>query len=414
MPPALTDPITLPCGLTLPNRLGRAAMTEGLADARNDATVRHERLYAANAAGGAGLILTGNAMVDRRHLERARNVVLDRASDRRALHRWAEAAGPHALVQISHPGRQTNRFVQSRPVSPSGGPAVALAGLFAKPQALSIHEIEEVRRRFLTAGKIAVDAGFAGVEVHAAHGYLLSSFLDPRQNLRTDDYGGAIEGRARLLVEIVVGLRGTLPEGAAVAVKLDARDGAEDDLAWLGKRLEDAGADLLEVSGGSYEAPAMLGFDAAGSALEPEHESPFWQGALALSRATHVPVMLPGGFSTREGVDEALASGAADMVGVGRPLAVRPELAGEFLRGETDHLGRPAPRISGPKPVQQLFGAAANSGWHRLQMKHSSQGEVADLGLSAPGAAADYIVLDALLALRSRRSRMKLAETADS
>jgi 2,4-dienoyl-CoA reductase-like NADH-dependent reductase (Old Yellow Enzyme family) len=407
--PALTDPITLPFGLTLPNRLGRAAMTEGLADSRNDATVRHEQLYAANAAGGSGLILTGNAMIDRRHLERARNVVLDYATDRRALHRWAEAAGPRTLVQISHPGRQTNRFVQSRPVSPSGGPAVALAGLFAKPRALSLPEIEEVRQRFLTAGRIAVEAGFAGVEVHAAHGYLLSSFLDPNQNHRTDDYGGAIEGRARLLIEIVSGLRGTLPQGSAIAVKLDARDGAEDDLAWLGTRLGDSGADLLEVSGGNYETPAMLGFDATGSALKPEHESPFWQGALALSGATDVPVMLTGGFTTRAGVDEALASGVADMVGVGRPLAVRPGLAGEFVRGETGRLDRPAPRITGPAMVQQLFGAAANSGWHRLQMKQTSEGEAADEVLSAPGAAADYIVLDALLALRSRRSRMKLA-----
>jgi 2,4-dienoyl-CoA reductase-like NADH-dependent reductase (Old Yellow Enzyme family) len=407
--PALTDPITLPCGLTLPNRLGRAAMTEGLADSRNDATSRHERLYAANAAGGAGLILTGNAMVDRRHLERARNVVIDQASDRRALHRWAEAAGPHALVQISHPGRQTNRFVQSHPVSPSGGPAVALAGLFARPRALSRSEIDEVRRRFPTAGRIAVDAGFAGVEVHAAHGYLLSSFLDPKQNQRTDEYGGDIEGRSRLLVEIVSGLRETLPAGAAVGVKLDARDGAEDDLAWLGNRLGEAGADLLEVSGGNYEAPAMLGFDATGTALQPEHESPFWQGALALSGATDVPVMLTGGFTSREGVDEALASGAADMVGVGRPLAVRPGLAGEFVRGETDRLDRPAPRITGPSPVRQLFGAAANSGWHRLQMKQTSDGEAADLTLSAPGAAVDYIAVDALLALRSRRARMKLA-----
>jgi 2,4-dienoyl-CoA reductase-like NADH-dependent reductase (Old Yellow Enzyme family) len=407
--PALTDPITLPCGLTLPNRLGRAAMTEGLADSRNDATVRHEQLYAANAAGGAGLIFTGNVMVDRRHLERARNVVIDHASDRRALHRWAEAAGPHTLVQISHPGRQTNRFVQSHPLSPSGGPAVALAGLFAKPRALSLPEIEEVRRRFLTAGRIAVDAGFAGVEVHAAHGYLLSSFLDPERNHRTDDYGGAIGGRSRLLVEIVVGLRETLPEGAAVAVKLDARDGGEDDLAWLGMRLGEAGADLLEVSGGNYETPAMLGFDSTGSALKPEYESPFWQGAVALSAASEVPVMLTGGFTSREGVDDALTSGVADMVGVGRPLAVRPELAGEFMRGETDRLNRPAPRITGPAMVQQLFGAAANSGWHRLQMKQTSEGEAADLALSAPGAAADYIVLDALLALRSRTARTKLA-----
>jgi len=147
---ALTDPIELPCGLVLANRLGRAAMTDALADRRNDPTGRHLRLYAANAAAGAGLVLTGNVMVDRRHLERARNVVVDAASDGEMLRRWAEAAtGAPTLVQVSHPGRQENRFVQPRPVAPSGGPAVRLAGAFAKPRALSVAEIGEVRARYV-------------------------------------------------------------------------------------------------------------------------------------------------------------------------------------------------------------------------------------------------------------------------
>lgn len=413
-PVAVTDPITLRCGLTLPNRLGRAAMTEGLANARNDPTVRHERLYAANASGGAGLILTGNVMIDRRHLERARNVVLDSATDRDRLRRWAESAGPHALVQISHPGRQANRFVQGEPLSPSGGPAVDLAGLFAKPRALTVDEVAEVRARFIAAGQVAVEAGFAGVQVHAAHGYLLSNFIDPQHNLRTDRYGGGIENRSRLLVEVVRGLREALPLSAAVAVKLDARDGGEDDLAWLGHRLGEEGADLLEISGGNYEAPTMLGFDSDGSAIESAHESPFWQGAAALASATDVPVMLTGGFRTRDGVNQALASGVAQMVGLGRPLAVRPDLAGEFLRGETDVLDRPAPRINGPAMVVRLSGAAANSGWHRLQMKRTAKGEQANLKLSAPFAAINYIAADAALALRSRRARMKLAATTSS
>jgi 2,4-dienoyl-CoA reductase-like NADH-dependent reductase (Old Yellow Enzyme family) len=405
----ITDPLTLPCGLTLPNRLGRAAMTEGLSDSRNDPTGQHFRLFEANAAGGAGLILTGNAMVDRRHLERARNVVLDSATDRKAMESWTEAAGPHALVQISHPGRQTSRFVQSHPVSPSGGPAVALAGMFAKPRALSEEEIIEIRARFITAGRIAVEAGFAGVEVHAAHGYLLSGFLDPERNLRLDAYGGDIEGRSRLLLEIVRGLRAALPGAAAIAVKLDARDGGERDLAWLGVRLGDEGADLLEISGGNYEEPAMLGLEADGSAIQSAHESPFWQGASALSGATDVPVMLTGGFRTRAGVDLALDSGVAAIVGVGRPLAVRPELAGEFLRGETDTLDRPAPRVGGPGLVRRLSGAAANSGWHRLQMKRTAEGSPADLDLSAWTAAGNYVAADAALAMWSRRSRLKLA-----
>ena len=406
---SLTDPLTLPCGLVLPNRLGRAAMTEGLADSRNDPTGRHFRLYSANASGGAGLILTGNAMVDRRHLERARNVVIDSETNRAMLEQWARAAGPRALVQISHPGRQTTRFVQPCPVSPSGGPAVDLAGLFARPRALVEEEIVEIRTRFVTAARIVVEAGFAGVEVHAAHGYLLSSFLDPSQNLRTDQYGGDIEGRSRLLVEIVSELKRVLPERAAVAVKLDARDGDEADLAKLGRRLGQAGSDLLEVSGGSYEAPAMLGLEADGSEIRSAHESPFWQGAAAVSESTDVPVMLTGGFRTRDGIDQALHSGVAAMVGVGRPLAVRPELAGELLRGETDLLDRPAPRVGGPGAVKRLSGAAANSGWHRLQMKRTADDSPPDLKLGAWTAATNYIAVDALLAMRARRSRMKLA-----
>jgi 2,4-dienoyl-CoA reductase-like NADH-dependent reductase (Old Yellow Enzyme family) len=384
-------------------------MTESLSDSRNDATIRHERLYAANAAGGAGLILTGNVIVDRRHLERARNVVFDSASDRAALSRWAEASGPHTLVQISHPGRQTNRFVDPEPVSPSGGPAVALIRMFARPRALSVDEITEIRVRYVAAGRIAAEAGFAGVEVHAAHGYLLSSFLDPSRNQRTDVYGGDIEGRSRLLVEVIRGLRETLPDRAAIAVKVDARDGAEADLAWLGQMLGEEGADLLEVSGGNFESPAMLGFAADGSAVRSDHESPFWHGASALGSATDVPVMLTGGFRSREGVDEALSSGVAQMVGVGRPFAVRPELAGEFLRGETDTLDRPAPRIGGPGSVQRVLGAAANSGWHQLQLKRTARDRAANLGLSAPAAALNYVVADALLARWSRRSRMKVA-----
>ena len=406
--PELSDPLTLECGLTLPNRLGRAAMTEGLADSGNDPCDRHFRLYAANAAGGAGLILTGNAMVDRRHLERARNVVIDSATDREAMRRWAEAAGPHALVQIAHPGRQVNRFVNSHPVSPSGGPAVALAGLFARPRAVSRDEIVEIRARFVTAAKLTVDAGFAGVEVHAAHGYLLSSFLDPSQNLRQDEYGGDIEGRSRLLLEIVEDLREALPSGAAVAVKLDYRDGGEEDLAWLGPNLGERGVDLLEVSGGNYETPAMLGFDAEGSRIDSAHESPFWRGASAIAASTEVPVMLTGGFRTRAGADEALRAGIA-MVGVGRPLAFRPDLAGEFVSGRTDELERPAPRITGPAVARKFAGAASNSGWHRLQMKRTAEGSAPDTGLSAWTAATDYVALDAALAIRSRRSRFRTA-----
>jgi 2,4-dienoyl-CoA reductase-like NADH-dependent reductase (Old Yellow Enzyme family) len=405
---ALSDPLALPCGLVLANRLGRAAMTEGIAGRRNDPSERHVRLYAANARGGAGFVLTGNAMVDRRHLERAGNVVIDAATDEAALRRWAaSAAGTPTLVQLSHPGRQTTRIVQSHPVAPSVGPAVAVAGLFSRPRALTLAEIDDVRERFVTAGERVVAAGFAGVQIHAAHGYLISSFLDPAHNRRTDAYGGDLEGRARLLLEIVAGLRTVLPARAVVAVKLDARDDAE--LAQLSAMLEAAGADLLEISGGNYEAAAMLGFDADGHELQTEHESPFWNSAAAASAATSVPVMLTGGFRTRAEVDTALASGVCAIVGVGRPLAVRPHLAGRFVRGEVDALDRPAPRLGGPALVRRMLGPAAGSGWHRIQLARTSDGEPPLLGLPALVAAIDYTLVDAVQALVARRARMKLS-----
>src|SRR3954447_9663371 len=259
--PRLATPLTLRCGLTLPNRIVKAAMTEALADADNNPTSRLERLYARWAAGGPGMILTGNMMVDRRHLERARNVVVDSATEQAALSRYAAAcAGAPTVVQLSHPGRQANRMVQSQPVAPSGGPAVGMAGLFARPRALTIAEIGELRRRFVTAGRLVVDAGFDGVQVHAAHGYLLSSFLSPEINQRQDAYGVDLFGRARLLLEIVGELRDALPAGAAIGVKLNSRDSgghdqqAVDDLVEVAGWLDAAGADFVEVSGGNYES----------------------------------------------------------------------------------------------------------------------------------------------------------------
>jgi len=407
----LTDPLELPCGLVLANRLGRAAMTEGLADRRNDPTERHVRLYAANARGGAGLVLTGNAMVDRRHLERARNIVIDAATDERRLSHWAEsAAGTPTLVQLSHPGRQVSRYVQPHPVAPSDGPAVNIAGAFARPRALTLEEIGEVRARFVDAAARVVGAGFPGVQIHGAHGYLISSFLDPQQNHRTDACGGDLDGRARLLLEIVGELRATLSAEVAVAVKLDARQGADAELAELGRRLQTSGIDLIEISGGNYEAPAMAGYDADGQELRTEHESPFWNSAAAISAAVDVPVMLTGGFRTRAEVDRALTAGVCDMVGVGRPLAVRPDLAGRFVRSETDELSRPGPRLGGPAQVRRLLGAAAGTGWHRIQLARTAGGRPPLSRLPGLIAAFDYTAVDWVQAALARSRRMKLAE----
>lgn len=424
--PTISTPLTLRCGLELPNRIVKAAMTEALADADNDPTSRLIRLYEQWAAGGAGMLLTGNIMVDRRHLERARNVVADAATDTSALRRYAEAcAAVPTVVQLSHPGRQANRMVQGQPVGPTSGPAVGMAGLFARPRALSLGEITELRRRFVTAARMVVDAGFAGVQVHAAHGYLLSSFLSPEINQRQDAYGVDLLGRARLLLEIVGDLRDALPAGAAVGVKVNSRDSvtldqqAVDDLVQVAGWLDDAGADFVEVSGGNYESPALLGLDRpadendADGGIGRRGEAYFADAAAAVAKSVDVPVLLTGGFRSREAMDGALQSGAAALIGIGRPLAVDPNLARRLLNGEVDELPRPAPRIGGPQRLQKLLGAAANTGWHRFQMERHGGGRSPISRLPAALAAADYVLRDGAQALLARRRRFATADRLD-
>jgi 2,4-dienoyl-CoA reductase-like NADH-dependent reductase (Old Yellow Enzyme family) len=424
--PRLSDPLTLPCGLTLPNRIVKAAMTEALADADNNPTPRLDRLYGRFAAGRPGLILTGNIMVDRRHLERARNVVADAATDRHALRRYATATGDvPTIVQLSHPGRQTNRMVQSRPLGPSRARAVGMAGLFARPRAMTLDEIADLRRRFVTAGQMVVEAGFDGVQVHAAHGYLLSSFLSPELNQRQDAYGVDLSGRARLLLEIVEDLRATLPTGAAVAVKLNSSDGGTADTLQTANSIDamvevtgwlrQAGADFVEVSGGSYESPALLGLDRPepDDDAAPDREVYFWDAAVRAAQAVDLPVLLTGGFRTRGAMDAALESGAAALIGIGRPLAVDPMLARRLLDGEVDELARPAPRIGGPQPLQKLLGGAANTGWHRYQLERHGDGRSPEHRLPAALAVADYVVRDAAQALLARRRRFATVERVD-
>jgi 2,4-dienoyl-CoA reductase-like NADH-dependent reductase (Old Yellow Enzyme family) len=355
MPAELDEPLTLPCGVRLRNRIAKAAMTEGLADSSNRATAALETLYRRWAHGGAGLLLTGNIQIDRQHLERPGNVAIDGAEDAAglaALERFAEAAqerGAHAFAQLSHAGRQTPIYINKTPQAPSAI-GLALPGKqFGAPQAMTAEAIEGVIARFAHAASIAKSAGFAGVQVHAAHGYLISSFLNPRANQRSDQWGGSLDNRARLLMRVVAAVRAKVGSGFAVSVKLNSSDfqqgGFSFDeckqvIAWL----NEAGVDLLEISGGSYEQPSMMDMEG----LEPPHEARrvstrareayFLQYAEEAARVAKMPLMVTGGFRTRAVMDRALASGAADVIGIGRPLCVDPDAPAKLLSGEAREL----------------------------------------------------------------------------
>jgi 2,4-dienoyl-CoA reductase-like NADH-dependent reductase (Old Yellow Enzyme family) len=347
----LEQPLALPCGATLPNRLAKAAMTEGLADPAGVPTRELERLYGLWSDGGAGLLLSGNIMVDADHLERPGNVIVDREPDptmRDALASWAGAAtrsGNHFWAQISHAGRQTQKPVNPHPKAPSAVRVDLPGGQFGEPVALTVDEIQDIVRRFGVCAAAVKAAGFTGVEVHSAHGYLLSEFLSPRTNLRDDQYGGELANRARALLEVVATVRDAVGPEFPVAVKLNSADFqkggfAFDDSLQVAQWLQEAGVDLIEISGGTYEQPKLLGAQGI-EAEEPQHvahstkmrEAYFVDFALAMREKVSIPLMVTGGFRRRDVMEQAIASGGADVVGLGRPMCVMTDAPAQLLAG---------------------------------------------------------------------------------
>ena len=401
--PGIGRTLRLGSGLELPNRLAKAAMTEGLADRRGWPGERLRRLYERWASGGVGLIVTGNAMVDGRYLERAGNVIIEGPAVHEALASWAAAArkGCPALVQLSHPGRQTNRFLCGRPVAPSEGPSVKVLASFARPRAMTPIEVEETVGRFAFAAEACQRAGFDGVQVHAAHGYLLAQFLSPLTNHREDRWGGSLENRARLLIEVVRAIRARTGLGFTLAVKLNSADfqrggfSEEDSLQvvrWLGVE----GVDLLEVSGGNYESPALL----LGPGVREStvvREAYFLDFARRVRGVTRMALMVTGGFRTLAAMDGALAEGALDLVGLARPLALDPEFPARLLSGQVDR--------SEVRPLQvkgRMLAMTAEASWFADQIRRLADGLDPDPGISSYGSIARYLAMEPLRGLRHR------------
>lgn len=348
---SLADPLTLPCGAIIPNRFAKAAMTEGLATADGVPTAELERLYGLWSDGGAGMLLSGNIQIDRDHLERPGNVVIDREPDaamQAALSRWAHAAtrnGNHFWAQISHAGRQTMKMINPHPKAPSPVKLGLPGGQFGEPVALETAEISEIVRRFAQCAAAVKAAGFTGVQVHAAHGYLLSQFLSPRSNQRSDEYGGSLENRARLLLDSVAAVREAVGADFPISVKLNSADFQKggfdfEDSLQVVQWLEQVGVDLIEISGGTYEQPKLLGVEGI-EAEEPQavaqstqqREAYFVDFALAMRSKVSVPLMVTGGFRQKKVMQQALDSGAADLIGLGRPMCVMTDAPAQLLAG---------------------------------------------------------------------------------
>jgi 2,4-dienoyl-CoA reductase-like NADH-dependent reductase (Old Yellow Enzyme family) len=377
----LFEPITLPGGEVLPNRIAKAAMEENMADAAQLPGAPLRALYERWSRGGAGLVISGNVMIDPRAMTGPGGVVLDSSQPLEPFVRWADAAragGAHAWLQINHPGRQTYASLGQGAVAPSAVP-VRIAGhegLFPVPRALLEPEILELVERFAATAALVERAGFTGVEIHAAHGYLISQFLSPLSNLRTDAWGGSLERRSRFLVEVVRAVRSRVSRGFSVGVKLNAGDfqkGGFDvhDAAFVVGRLEGLGVDLVELSGGSYESPAMQGRVASG---EVQAAGGYFVAlARRIAADAKVPVMVTGGIADREAAEAALASreghpGVA-MVGLASALAFDPDLPAKWRRGES--LVVRVPRAAWKSPAANL----ANMEIVRTQLRRLGRGQ---------------------------------------
>jgi 2,4-dienoyl-CoA reductase-like NADH-dependent reductase (Old Yellow Enzyme family) len=405
MAASINTALTLASGLTFPNRLVKAAMTEGLADSRNRVTEAHVTLYRRWAEGGLGGIITGNVQIDRDHLEQVGNVVIGPKLSNEELDgfaRWAEAAKSHGaalVMQVSHAGRQTPKLVNPRPAAPSPVALGLPGGQFGSPRAMTADEIAAVIEGFGRAAHVAQKTGFDGIQVHAAHGYLLSSFLSPLANRREDQWGGPLENRARLLVACVKEAKIAGGAGFSVSVKLNSADFQKggfsfDDCLGVIDLLNTLGVDFVEISGGNYEQPRMMDqeglqpvFEAPVSASTRAREAYFLNYAKAVQDRAKMPLMVTGGFRTVAAMNDALAAGEADLIGLGRPLCVDTAAPGRLLSGQQDALEqwetrlRIGPGLLGPhspiKLVKALNGFGAMS-WYYQQIKRLAAGGEVD------------------------------------
>ena len=388
----LSEPLALPCGAVLENRLAKSAMSEALGDPDGRATPELERLYRRWSEGGAGLLITGNVMVDGDALGEPGNVVFDDRLGADHLRAWAAAAtanGNHAWVQINHPGRQQPRITPGQPVAPSAVP-LEMAGGFRTPRALETEEVWGVVRRFARAAWLAKEAGFTGVQIHGAHGYLVSQFLSPKTNLRDDIWGGDAERRGRFLIEIVRAARAEVGPGFPIGVKLNSADFqrggfSEAESMEVVRRLEAEGVDLLEISGGTYERSAFDGSVHSDSTREREA---YFLGYAETVRGTvrRMPLMLTGGFRSGGAMQAAIGSGAVDVVGLARPMAVEPALPARVL-ADASAIARTVRLRTGSKQLDALLEIA----WYGEQIRRMGRGRAPRPQLSRARALAAYM-----------------------
>lgn len=330
MTQTLFAPLALPCGVVLKNRIIKSAMSDSLGDGRGDPTPAQIRLYQRWAEGGVAASIIGEVQGDPLYAEKPGNLVLAPGANKDAftsLARAGSANGAHLWLQLGHAGAMAHPPIST----PKGPSALDIPGLTCG--ALTMAEVGALPGMFADTAARASAHGFGGVQIHAAHGFLLSQFLSPLFNKRDDEYGGPIENRMRLLLDTVAAVRRAVGPDFAVAVKLNATDQleggfAEDDALRVVAALNDTSIDLIDISGGTYFPGAKSASDSAGA-------GPYFLDFAKRARSlTDKVLMATGGFKTLDQATEAVESGAADLVGLARALVLEPDLPDKWSKGQ--------------------------------------------------------------------------------
>tara|TARA_A100001015_G_scaffold218234_1_gene245273 strand:+ start:1040 stop:2344 length:1305 start_codon:yes stop_codon:yes gene_type:complete len=378
---------TLPCGTVLTNRIAKSALSENIGSYSHAPTPTLIQAYRVWASGHPGLLITGNIMVDKRALGEPRNVVIEDYTHFDQLQEWANAVKGtevHLWPQINHPGRQAFSWINKEVVAPSKV-SIKLGGaswLFREPKPLEEFEIWEIIKRFGNTARICKEAGFTGCQIHGAHGYLVSQFLSPLTNQRNDQWGGSLVNRARFVVEIYKEIRKQVGPKYPIGIKINSADfqrGGFDELESMQvvEILSQLGMDLIEISGGTYERPTMVKGNRKKST--EEREAYFLDYIEKVRQKTDKPLMLTGGFRTVSVMETALANQKVDIVGLGRPFCLYPQLAQDIFKEKKSHFSTPIPKIGVPL-LDRIGGVELP--WYEMQIQRLGEGQKPDPKLS--------------------------------
>ena len=374
----LFTPITLPNGTTIKNRFFKSAMSEGMGTRDFQPKKNIATLYKRWAEGGTGLIITGNIMVDPKGTAEPGNIVFDKNSNMEILKDWAKQGQQHGakvMVQLNHPGKQVPKTIAKETVAPSTIPlGNGLNKLFSTPRALATNEVEELIQKFVTSAKVAKEAGFSGVQIHAAHGYLISQFLSPHDNRRTDKYGGSLENRMRFLKEIYLGMREELGKDFNIGIKINSTDFKEDGLTEEDSlktiiELANLGLDFVEISGGTYERPAMMG-----ATSKSTNQVFFAEYSKKLKQKIEIPVVVTGGIRSINAMNTLLNDNTTDFIGIARPLTIDPNIPNKIKQG-TYTIVETTRVSTGIKKLDKIFGSLLGIVYYQVLMQNIAKGK---------------------------------------